>query len=51
MGLQRAVRRWQEAVHASKRYDLAIDSSTTSPEEAATAILAALDEQMPRTVR
>jgi chloramphenicol 3-O phosphotransferase len=34
--------RWQEAVHAGKRYDLEIDTSRTAPAEAAAMILTAL---------
>jgi chloramphenicol 3-O phosphotransferase len=36
------VRRWQEAVHAGKRYDLEIDTSRIAPAETAALILAAL---------
>jgi chloramphenicol 3-O phosphotransferase len=36
------VRRWQEEVHAGKRYDLEVDTSRTAPAEAAAMILAAL---------
>jgi chloramphenicol 3-O phosphotransferase len=36
------VQRWQDAVHADKRYDLEIDTSRTAPAEAAATILAAL---------
>jgi len=39
------VRRWQAAVHAGKRYDLEIDTSHTTPADAAAAILAALAQR------
>jgi chloramphenicol 3-O phosphotransferase len=42
-GVPAPVARWQEAVHAGKRYDLDLDMATLSPEEGAAAIGAALE--------
>jgi chloramphenicol 3-O phosphotransferase len=39
---------WQEAVHAHGLYDLTIDTSTMTPDEAATVILAAFAKGLPR---
>lgn len=39
------VRRWQTVVHAGKRYDLEIDTSCTTPADAAAMILAALPQR------
>ncbi len=39
---------WQEAVHAHGLYDLTIDTSTVTPDEAATLILAAFAAGIPR---
>lgn len=41
------VRRWQEAVHRPGRYDLDIDTSVTTPEAAAAAVMARLAEGIP----
>jgi chloramphenicol 3-O phosphotransferase len=41
-GVPEPVRRWQEAVHVGKRYDLEVDTSRLSPEACADLIAAAL---------
>jgi len=50
-GVPDPVRRWQQAVHAGKRYDLVVDGGSAPPAEGAAAILAALKRQMPRATR
>ena len=50
-GVPDPVRRWQQAVHAGKRYDLVVDGGSAPPAEGAAAILAALERQMPRATR
>jgi chloramphenicol 3-O phosphotransferase len=44
-GLAAAVERWQAAVHDSFVYDLELDTSVRSPDEAATAILERLSDR------
>ena len=43
-GVPAPVARWQEAVHAGKRYDLDLDMAKLSPEEGAAAVGAALEQ-------
>jgi chloramphenicol 3-O phosphotransferase len=43
-GVPEPVQRWQDAVHAGKRYDLELDTSMLSPEQCAARIAAMLAE-------
>jgi chloramphenicol 3-O phosphotransferase len=45
------VQRWQKAVHEHGRYDMEIDTSVTTPEDAAAAIRARLDGPSPAAFR
>jgi chloramphenicol 3-O phosphotransferase len=43
-GVPEPVQRWQDTVHAGKRYDLELDTSMLSPEQCAARIAAMLAE-------